>query len=354
METDLIFSQTDLFTQAFQKQIIGITGTKGKSTTSTLLLKILSDQNKKAILIGNIGKPAFDYWERIDNETFIIYELSAHQLEYARFSPSYSILLNLFPEHLDYFKTKENYFKAKLNIAKFQLPGDFLFLGDTSITTFVEASIQKKPSPSNYILSEDYILKVDTSEAILCLNNLLYLKGLHQLKNCIPLLDLSRVLNLNEALTLESIKSFQPLPHRIEFIGKVKQISFYNDSISTIPEATIEALKALHKVDYLILGGLDRGLDYQKLYAFLENYPLDTLFFIGPTGKRMFDELSSNIKFRKVNIEKLQNFEAHLKALIEEDKESICLLSPAAASYDEFKNFEARGDFFRKLVERFK
>lgn len=354
LETDLIFSQTDLFIQVFQKQIIGITGTKGKSTTSTLLLKILSDQKKKAILIGNIGKPAFDYWERIDNETFVVFELSAHQLEFARFSPSYSILLNLFPEHLDYFHSKENYFKAKLNIAKFQSPSDFLFVGDSSIIPFIEARIQKKPSLSNYTLVNDQILKLDTSKAILCIDDLIYLKGLHQLKNCIPLLDLSRVLHLNEAITLESIKTFQPLPHRIEFIEKVNQISFYNDSISTIPEASIEALKALKKVDYLILGGLDRTLDYQKLYAFLEDYPLDTVFFIGPAGKRMFDELSSNLKFRKVYIEKLNLFESHLKSLIQQDKESICLLSPAAASYDEFKNFEVRGDFFRKLVERFK
>ena len=182
---------------------------------------------------------------------------------------------------------------------------------------------------------------------------MLYLKGIHQLKNCIPLLNLCQILQLNKELTLSSIKTFKPLPHRIEFIIKIKGLSFYNDSISTIPEASIEALKALNKIDYLILGGLDRTLDYQKLYAFLKTYSLDAVFFIGPAGKRMYEELPSNTDFKKVYIEKLQHFKPHIDSLIKLNKESVCLLSPAAASYDDFKNFEDRGNFFRKLVEKF-
>jgi len=331
---DSIFSQTDLFIQAFRKQIIGVTGTKGKSTTSSLLFKILSDQNKKAILIGNIGKPALDYWDKIEDDTFIVFELSAHQLEYTRFSPTYSILLNLFPEHLDYFKTENNYFKAKLNIAKFQSEGEFFFCNQTEL---INDSIKRK---------NDY-------KKLIHIDEMLYLKGLHQLKNCIPILNLTNILGLNEELTLESIRNFKPLPHRIEFIGKIKKLQFYNDSISTIPEASIEALKSLKKVDYLILGGLDRTLNYQKLYDFLEKFTLNTIFFIGPAGKRMFDELANNSKFKKIHIEKLHLFEPHLENIIQENKNSICLLSPAAASYDEFKNFEERGDYFRSLIEKF-
>lgn len=347
-----LFSQTDLFIQAFHSQIIGITGTKGKSTTSSLLFKILSDQGKKVILIGNIGKPAMDYWDTIEQDTYIVFELSAHQLEYVRFSPGYSILLNLFPEHLDYFKNKENYFRAKLNIAKFQSETDFFLLGDPSNEELVLKSIPKKPFPTEYSLVNDSIQNKYTSEIVLQKDDMLYLKGIHQLKNCIPLLNLSHLLKLNEETTLESIKTFKPLPHRIEFIGKVNGMSFYNDSISTIPEASIEALKALSNVDYLILGGLDRTLDYQKLYAFLETYSLNTVYFIGPAGKRMLEELKSNAKFQKVYIEKLHSFEAHLEKLIKLNKESLCLLSPAAASYDEFKNFEERGDYFRSLVAK--
>ncbi|MCD6091244.1 MAG: UDP-N-acetylmuramoyl-L-alanine--D-glutamate ligase [Bacteroidales bacterium] len=353
LDSSALFSQTDLFIQAFHKQIIGITGTKGKSTTSSLLLKILIDQNKKAILIGNIGKPAFDYWDKIEEDTLIVFELSAHQLEFVRYSPDYSILLNLFPEHLDYFKTKENYFRAKLNIAKFQTEHDFFFLGDPSNENSIKSSIQNIPYKSAYNLINNAICRNSTSEELIQTNEMLYLKGLHQLKNCIPLLDLVQVLKLDEVSTLQSIKNFKPLPHRIEFIGAINGLHFYNDSISTIPEASIEALKALVNVDYLILGGLDRKLNYQKLYDFLEHYPLKIVFFIGPAGKRMFEELTSNSKFNKVYIEKFQSFEIYLKELIEQNKDAICLLSPAAASYDEFKNFETRGNFFRTLIEKF-
>jgi len=351
LKRDTIFSQTDLFIQNFNQQIIGITGTKGKSTTASLLFKILSDQGRKAILIGNIGKPAMDYWDKIDKDTYIIYELSAHQLEFVRFSPKYSILLNLYPEHLDYFKTKENYFKAKLNIAKFQTESDFFFCDKNETLANTELSI--KPNESKFTIIENKIKLKENSKTLIDIDEMIYLKGLHQFKNCIPLLDLSRELNLNEDLTLKTIKTFKPLPHRIEFIGKVKNVSFYNDSISTIPEATIEALKALKRVEYLILGGLDRTLNYQKLYAFLENYPLIAIYFIGPAGKRMYSELSSNLKFQKNYINKLNQFESYLSEIIHQNNDSICLLSPAAASYDEFENFEARGNFYRSLVEKF-
>lgn len=353
LESKDIYSQTDLFIQAFRNQIIGITGTKGKSTTSSLLFKILNDQNKKAILIGNIGKPALDYWDKVEKDTAIVFELSAHQLEYTRFSPAYSILLNLFPEHLDYFKAESNYFKAKLNIAKFQAEKDFFFWNQTKDEMATFSTFNKKPFLSNYSTTDNSIQKQSNQKTLIHIDEMLYLKGLHQLKNCIPLLDLSQALNLNEEKTLDSIKNFRPLPHRIEYIGQLKDLSFYNDSISTIPEASIEALKALKKVDYLILGGLDRSLNYQKLYAFLESYSLNTIFFIGPAGKRMFEELESNSKFQKNYIEKLHHFESHLKKIAEQGSNSICLLSPAAASYDEFRNFEERGNFFRSLVEKF-
>ena len=353
LESKDIYSQTDLFIQAFRNQIIGITGTKGKSTTSSLLFKILNDQNKKAILIGNIGKPALDYWDKIDKDTAIVFELSAHQLEYTRFSPAYAILLNLFPEHLDYFKSESTYFKAKLNIAKFQSTSEFFFWNQTENEKATFSTFSKKPFVSKYSLTGNSIRKKSNQKILIHTDEMLYLKGLHQLKNCIPLLDLSQALNLNEEMTLDSIKNFRPLPHRIEYIGRIKGSSFYNDSISTIPEASIEALRALKKVDYLILGGLDRSLNYQKLYTFLESYSLNTVFFIGPAGKRMFDELKPKSKFQKTYIEKLHHFESHLKKLVEKENNSICLLSPAAASYDEFKNFEERGDYFRKLVEKF-
>ncbi len=341
-----------MFIQNFRNQIIGITGTKGKSTTSSLLFKILQDQGKEVVLLGNIGKPAFDYWDKITDHTFVVFELSAHQLEYTKFSPAYAILLNLFPEHLDYFRTENHYFDAKFNIAKFQLAKDRFYFGDLEHTNFLSSNLKSKLKPSVYELINDTIVKQHSATPLLQLNELLYLKGLHQLKNCLPLLSLSRDLNLDEEQVLNSIKTFVPLPHRIEFAGKIKQTSFYNDSISTIPEASIEALKALQNVRYLILGGLDRTLDYQKLYSFLLSFPLKKVFFIGPAGKRMFAEMNLTYSFEKILLDSLHDFEAQLPYLIQDREPEICLLSPAAASYDEFRNFEARGDYFKSLIHK--
>lgn len=353
INTSLIYSQTDLFIQAFQKQIIGITGTKGKSTTSSLLFNILTDQSKKAILIGNIGKPAFDYWDLIDKDTYIVFELSAHQLEYLRYSPSYSILLNLFPEHLDYFKNTENYFNAKLNIAKFQTNHDYFFWNQTEDEKIKYNKLNNSILNSKYAIVNETLILKENSCPILRLDEMQFLKGVHQLKNCIPLLDLSDTLSLNRDQTLNTIKKFRPLPHRIEYLGQLKNVHFYNDSISTIPEATIEAVKALKIVNYLILGGLDRGINYEKLYDFLKHYTVEIIFFIGPAGERMHSEMTELPHTKKVYIEKLKKFEMEIEKLIAIQEEKLCLLSPAAASYDEFKNFEERGDYFRSLIKKF-
>lgn len=348
-----IYSQTDLFIRAFRKQIIGITGTKGKSTTSTLCLKILQDQNKKVVLLGNIGKPAFDYWDSIDKETLIVFELSAHQLEFVRYSPAYAILLNLFPEHLDYFVTPEKYFAAKLNIARFQKPDDSFFISPSQELIQTLTSLNKNAPETTYQIQGESVINLVTNKIALKTSDLKHLKGEHQLQNISPLLELVNVLQLSEQKAIESIQNFQPLAHRLEFIAKRKKVSFYNDSISTIPEATIVALKALKKVDYLILGGLDRTIDYTKLYRFLIDFPLKKIFFIGPAGKRMYEEMNNSNPFQKKYIETLHALPMYLPELLSETHETVCLLSPAAASYDEFKNFEARGDYFRELIQNF-
>jgi UDP-N-acetylmuramoylalanine--D-glutamate ligase len=262
-------------------------------------------------------------------------------------------LLNLFPEHLDYFKTAANYFNAKFNIAQFQSENDHFYWDACPEEKTNFPKFAQQIQNSEFYIKNESIFAKDEKEPILRLEDLLHLKGNHQLKNILPVLDLCRTLHLDEIQTLESIKTFRPLPHRLEFVGKIQDIQFYNDSISTIPEACIAALSALKKVDYLILGGFDRALDYKKLYAFLAHYPLKKVFFIGPAGKRMQEELEPLSAFQKIYIENLHHFESHLKNLITNKGQAICLLSPAAASYDEFKNFEERGQYYRRIIEKF-
>ena len=339
------YSQTSLFLEKYQKQIIGITGTKGKSTTSTMIYQILKKQNKDAFLVGNIGQPAFDLVEKIKPETWIVYELSAHQLQCVSHGPAYAILLNLMPEHLDFFKDKKSYYKAKLHIFKHQLKGSFSYISSSckndviSLMPVVESDEKTKVKQAQIFLNGKVVLQS---------SDLKYLLGTHHIQNIHAVLELVIFLNLDFNIAIESIIHFHPLPHRQEFLGEKHGIRFVNDSISTIPQSAIQAVQAIGKVDYLILGGLDRGVAYNSLVDFLGKTNFTKVFFLGKAGARIVQELKDKfelIPFEITIAEKLQD----LKNELLEIKKGTVLLSPAAASYDAFKNFEERGDYFRKI-----
>ena len=333
--SDKITSQTDLFLQCYSKQIIGITGTKGKSTTSSLIKHFIEADNKEALLVGNIGVPAFDMVATIKKNTIIVYELSAHQLEYLKKSPHIAVLLNVFPEHLDYFNSFDDYKKAKFNICRFQDKNDYLIIHESLID-----ELSGKNQASNIIKISDNVTK-------------------HNYKKP-PLLGKHNLININAAIlavaeagvdietAINSLNTFKSLPHRLENIGEYKGIRFINDSISTIPQSTIAAVKALGDVDTLILGGWDRGLDYTKLVKFLITSEISNYIFLGKAGNRMFDLFKTN---SDKNLFKVNSIEDAFEIIVEKTaKGSSCLLSPAAASYDQFHNFEHRGDVFHTLA----
>lgn len=343
---DLIsHSQTSLFLEFYRNQIIGITGTKGKSTTSSMIYKILQEQNKNSILVGNIGQPAFDLIDDISEEVFIVYELSAHQLQCVQIGPKMSILLNLMPEHLDFFGTNEKYFRAKLNIFNGQKDEDF---------SFYHEDIEKRYDQLPEVNATHTILKNESLEyaddKYLKKEDLKYLVGSHHLKNIQAIVELVYYLELDLNQAIESICSFHPLPHRQEYLGEKNGVRYINDSISTIPQSAIQAIKAVEQVDYLILGGLDRGIDYSDLADFLGTQNFKKVFFLGQAGKSILREIRENlidIYFKFQWNEKLQDIKEELLNI----KSGTVLLSPAAASYDSFKNFEERGNFFRRIFE---
>lgn len=338
-------SQTSLFLDFYQDQIIGITGTKGKSTTSTMIFRVLKEQKKECILVGNIGQPAFDLINQIQKDTFVVYELSAHQLQCVNKSPKYALLLNLMPEHLDFFSNEEAYYLAKLNIIAYQKEAAFSFLSKSSFQT-AHRLIKLQPQQHKTQII-DHILYLG-HKALLKKEDLLYLIGQHHIENIQAVVELILFLNMDFEKALCSIKSFRPLPHRQESLGKKGEIQFINDSISTIPQSCIQAVKAIGKVDYLILGGYDRGIEYYELLLFLKNSSIKEVFFLGKAGQRMRNEYLASFgqpNFVFSTHEKLQDIRAELLNI----KAGNVLLSPAAASYDAFKNFEERGDFFREI-----
>lgn len=333
-----ITSQTDLFLSAFHNQVIGITGTKGKSTTSSLINHLLKSAGYKSILAGNIGIPILDIVDDVTDSTIVVYELSAHQLQYISRSPHVGILLNVFEEHLDHFGTFENYCNAKLNIVRKMQPEDVAVLGGQ----FAGEQIVAK----SIFYENDGCKTLITSE--------MKLQGEHNIKNaCAAMLACSAFTGKSVGEFAMHLSTFEPLEHRLERVGRFDGVTFYNDSISTIPQAAIAAVNTLKRVDFLLLGGFDRGIDYEPLIDFLMNNHIPNILFTGHAGERIHNLLIS--KGYQGKCFDFNNLESAFEIISANTKEGdVCLLSPAAASYDQYKNFEERGSKFKKLASAFK
>jgi len=341
-----ITSQTDLFLQYYSNQTIGVTGTKGKSTTASLIKHFLDAANKKSLLLGNIGVPAFDRIDDIDDDTIIVYELSAHQLEYNHNSPHIAVLLNVFHEHLDYFNSFESYTNAKFNICSYQNEGDRLIIHNSLVSDYERRKLlfdNKTNNGDSVIVVSDNILKFSFKHSPLI--------GKHNAVNInFALLSVNEV-NVDINTAINSLDSFKALNHRLEHIGEFKGIKYVNDSISTVPESTIAAVKALNNIDTLILGGYDRGLDYSGMVKFLIKSDISNFIFLGKAGDRIYDMF--NLINKEKKLIKASSLESIFSIINDITREgSICLLSPAAASYDQFHNFEHRGDVFRMLSQK--
>ena len=362
---DRISSQTDLFLRAYASQVAGITGTKGKSTTSSLLHHIIRTYTSDTLLAGNIGVPLFDLVDKIAPATRIICELSSHQLEYITRAPAISILLNLFQEHLDHYASFRHYQLAKFQIALKQRFNDaFIYDGsDDNILKLMEdlrlpgskfpVYTGEFPGDGAGISGNHLVLRNKGAERILLSSEHgCKLAGTHNLRNIISAASAAGMMNIPSAAIAEGVATFTPLEHRIEYAGNFSGKVFYNDSISTIPEAAMAAVATLKNVDTLILGGYDRGIDYTGLADFICKSGIKNIILTGPAGERISGLLR---QFKKCNPSTffISEFEPAVeKAVSVTPAGGVCLLSPAASSYDRFKNFEERGRLFKELVSR--
>ena len=348
-----ITSQTDLFLSQFHAQTIGISGTKGKSTTTSLIYHLLKSSGRDAILTGNIGIPCFDVMESIGPESIVVYELSAHQLEYVHNSPHVGVLLNVFEEHLDHFGTMQRYKSAKLNLLRFMGKGDTAVIHESLLNDALELFVNSKV----FSLFDFSDLIDETALPLL---------GEHNLLNVKAALLACDAYGIDYRELIPYLYTFKPLEHRLEPVGTFGGVTFVNDSISTIPQAAISACQALGRVDFLLLGGFDRGIDYQPLADYLKAYPVPHLLFTGKAGARMMQlmggistgSMTSQVKVPEpvggptlFNYSNMEEAFAYLKNHAKQG--DVCLLSPAASSYDQYKNFEERGRKFKALAEAF-
>ena len=349
---DKIKSQIELLLEFFDVTTIGVTGTKGKSTTSSLIYKVLKEQNINSMFMGNIGIPAFDMVDEIEEGMTIVLELSSHQLEHVQKSPNISILLNIFEEHLDHYDSYQGYIDAKCNIYKFQNDDDFFLYNIDN--EMIQRNVQ---NPAANIIKVS--LKNSEGASIYYKDGFVYYKdkkiydnstprnliGDYNLNNIMFVLGVSELLGLNIEKSIESICSFKTLPHRLEFVGKYDGVLYYDNCIGTTPEATIEVINALGNVDSLIIGGMDRGIDYSDFIEFLNNSNIGNIICMPKTGHDIAAKLD---KANAICVETLEEAVEVAKKVTK--KEMSCLISPAAASYGFFKNFEEKGDKFQALV----
>ena len=353
-----ISSQTDIFLQVYGNCTIGITGTKGKSTTTSLIHHILQEslgnKSRRFLLAGNIGIPLFDIIPQIDSNTTVVAELSCHQLENIRRAPYISVLLNLYQEHLDHYRSYEDYMLAKMQIALRQLPDDcFVYCSDSEDLCRMVDKYRPvlNQTVKAYSLDEAKRSFLKGVEAPL--------PGDHNLSNIYAVHLVTALLEVTNSSFVKSLSTFKGLEHRLEKVATVGSTTYYNDSISTIPQTTIAAINALKNVHALILGGFDRGIDYEPLVDFLERTDLgkqiNCIVLLGSAGKRILEILNGYhphlVRSYMFHFESDYSMEEAVAFVAEHARpDGICLLSPAASSYDHYKNFEERGRDFKRCV----
>ena len=351
---DKLCSQTELFLMLLKKQVVGVTGTKGKSTTSSLLYHIISGVHENTVFCGNIGIPCLDMLDRIDEDTVVVFEMSCHQLEFTHYSPSTAVILNFHEDHLDHYITYEKYLEAKSHIITYQDEDDFAVLNLEDIDTLNTYGGKGQ----RFYAGRDVTVSGRTVSC--CYGDITVneddtqLVGPHNLYNISVVYYICRRLfDISNEKFLELLATFSPLPHRLQKVGTFDGVTYYDDSISTICESAVNAIRSLGNVGTVLLGGMDRGIDYTELMDCLFDVHIDNLVLIGeaaPRLKQLIDERTAATGIAQ-NVYMSANFTDAVHAGMRlTEKGKVCLLSPAAASYDMFKNFEARGDEFARIV----
>lgn len=322
-------SQTEIFLEEYGRQTVGITGTKGKSTTSSMLWRVLDAcSGHRAFLMGNIGKPCLDYMPEMDENSIAVFELSCHQCQRLQTDPHVAVFLDLFEDHLDRYHTMEHYFDAKSGITKHQAEDDLLFVGEQvpQLKTKAKVCVVRLPQKEHYELQ---------------------IPGVHNQLNAEFVKEIAvSVFGCREEDVREVLAQFGGLPHRLEYCGTVDGIDYYDDSISTIPEAAIRAAGSVPNAGTLLIGGMDRGIEYDILIDFIRQHPQLQFILAYASGKRILESVRDC-----ANVHYVEDLTAQV-ALAKEitPKGKAVIMSNAAASYGYFRNFEERGECFRKLI----
>ncbi len=335
--------------------LIGITGTNGKTTTTTLTYEMIKKSGKRVHLAGNIGYPLCSFLEKLESGDIIVMEVSCQQLaNMDKFNPHIALMTNLSEAHIDFFGSYDAYKEDKLKLFKNQRDDDIAILniendevmkGTTDIKSNVKYFSSKREINGAYML-DDKLYYYD--EFIMNRDEFL-LKGNHNVENALGAMMIAKEVGVDNVSIVSVLKTFTGVRHRLEFIDKVNGVSYYNDTEATNTKCTQIALSSFDKNVILILGGLERGQDFHDLDNFIS--PVKEIVSIGECRDRV-KEYGDSVGIKTNTFEKLSEAMDYINSVVESG--DTVLLSPASASWDQYKQCEDRGDEFRDIVRSFK
>lgn len=347
-----IWSSTNEFMKQCPAPIIGVTGTKGKGTTSSLITSILEAAGFTVHLVGNIGRPPLAVLEKIRPDDIVVFEMSSFQLWDLKKSPHVAVVLMIEPDHLDVHADFKDYIKAKSNIRSHQTAEDVCFyhpsnkwskkIADSSV---LGDRIRYDARDADGVYSEGGFFKI-TGESI-CPVSALSLPGAHNIENACAAISAARVFTLDERAIAQGLHTFEGLPHRLKFVREVRGVTYYDDSIATTPGSAIAALQAFDEPKIIILGGSDKGAAYDSIIRECKKRQAKVVA-IGETGKKiakMCLEADIDVYEPRGGMDKI----VEACQLIAKPN-SVVLLSPASASFGMFKNYSDRGEQFVDAV----
>ncbi len=334
----IVWSQTNEFFAKCPAPIIGVTGTKGKGTTASLIASILRAAGKTVHLVGNIGEPALTALPTIQSSDIVVYELSSFQLWDAKKSPHIAVVLMIEPDHLDVHTDMEDYLAAKANIAKYQVDGDTIVYNRNNRHSAFIAESSQNPS----------ITKIPYPFDISDVSASLQLPGAHNIENASAAIAAVREYVTDPAIIKQGLAAFTGLPHRLKFVAEKAGVNYYDDSIATTPGSAIAAMNSFHEPKVLILGGSDKGADYQAVVDTAKATGT-TVLAIGQTGQRIYQLCQMAGVAAEYEAGTMPEVVAHAAQLATQG--SVVLLSPASASFDQYKSYSDRGDQFIAAVE---
>lgn len=348
-----VWSATNEFFAKSPAPIIGVTGSKGKGTTSSLIASILEAAGRKVWLVGNIGVPALSVLSQVKPDDIVVYELSSFQLWDLDASPHTAVVLLIEQEHLDVHRSMEEYVEAKAEITKHQSPNDILIFNSQNqyAQQIAAKSAAKKvgfPSSFTAHVKDGYFYN---GEQQLCSVEALQLRGAHNLDNAVAAIDAVWAYTQDPAAIEAGLQNFKGLPHRLAYVATVNDVEYYDDSIATTPTSAIAALRAFGDRDkVVILGGSYKGSDFTELAQELTHHKVRAIL-IGDEAARLAAEFDAAGFKNYEHLEQATATAFTQRAAALAQPGGVVLLSPASASFGLFKNYADRGDQFIAAVK---